>query len=64
VYFSFITMLTVGYGDITPASHLTRALAWVEAMDGQIYIVVLVCSLVNLAFAERLARQTPDSTSD
>ena len=47
-YFSFITLTTVGYGDITPLSNGARTLAMTEAMTGTIYIAVLISRLVAL----------------
>lgn len=47
-YFSFITMATVGYGDLTPATGLPRTSAVLEALAGQIFLVVLVARLVTL----------------
>ncbi len=47
-YFSFITMATVGYGDLTPATGLPRTSAVLEALSGQIFLVVLVARLVTL----------------
>ena len=47
-YFSFITMTTVGYGDLTPATGLPRSSAVLEALTGQIFLVVLVARLVTL----------------
>jgi hypothetical protein len=47
-YFSFITMTTVGYGDITPLSNGARTLAMTEAMAGTLYIAVLISRLVAL----------------
>jgi len=48
VYFSFVTLATLGYGDITPASEAARGLAILEAVGGQLYIAVLVARLVGL----------------
>jgi len=48
VYYSFITLSTLGYGDITPLSPSARALSYVEAITGQIYLTVLVARLVGL----------------
>jgi len=48
VYFSFITLATVGYGDISPASDVTRGLAVLEAIAGQGYLAILVARLVSL----------------
>ena len=47
-YFSFITLSTVGYGDITPVSHAARWLAAMEAMTGLLYVAVLIARLVSL----------------
>ena len=47
-YFSFITLSTVGYGDITPVSKVARMLAATEAMTGLLYVAVLIARLVAL----------------
>jgi Ion channel len=47
-YFSFITLSTVGYGDITPVSKVARMLAAMEAMIGLLYVAVLIARLVGL----------------
>jgi hypothetical protein len=47
-YFSFITLSTVGYGDITPVSQAARWLAAMEAMTGSLYVAVLIARLVSL----------------
>lgn len=47
-YFSFITLSTVGYGDITPVSRFARWLAAMEAMVGLLYVAVLIARLVSL----------------
>ncbi|HJZ55558.1 MAG TPA: potassium channel family protein, partial [Gemmataceae bacterium] len=46
-YFSFITLTTTGYGDITPRGALARGLAMAEAIVGQFYIAVLVADLIG-----------------
>ena len=48
LYFSFITLSTVGYGDITPMSRIARWLAAMEAMTGLLYVAVLIARLVAL----------------
>src|SRR5216110_2045586 len=55
--FSFITLSTVGYGDITPVSRIARWLAAMEAMTGLLYVAVLIARLVSLYSA-------PGSTED
>ena len=52
VYYSFVTMTTVGYGDITPVSPPARTLSWLEAMMGQFYIAVLVAFLVGIRISQ------------
>jgi hypothetical protein len=52
VYYSFVTMTTVGYGDITPVSPPARTLSWLEAMMGQFYIAVLVAALVGIRISQ------------
>jgi hypothetical protein len=51
-YYSFVTLVTVGYGDIGPVSPEARALAITEAVVGQLYLVVLVASLVGMFLGE------------
>ena len=46
-YFSFVTMATVGYGDLTAAGGIGRALAVTEGLLGQIYLVTAVAALVG-----------------
>lgn len=47
-YFSFVTLSTIGYGDITPVIRLTRMLAVMEAITGMFYVAVLVARLVSI----------------
>ena len=47
VYFSFVTITTLGYGDILPLTQSARSLAFAEAIVGQFYIAVLVAGLVG-----------------
>jgi len=48
-YFSFITLTTTGYGDITPVHPLARTLAMCEALVGQLYPAITLARLVSLA---------------
>ena len=48
LYFSFITLSTVGYGDIIPVSEVARMLAMVEAIFGMFYVSLLIARLVSL----------------
>ena len=52
-YYSFITLTTVGYGDITPVGPFARALAMVEALVGQLYPAILIARLVSLQMTSK-----------
>jgi len=47
VYFSFVTLATLGYGDIVPRSDVARGLAVVEGIGGQLFLAVLVARMVS-----------------
>jgi hypothetical protein len=47
-YYSFVTLSTVGYGDITPVSPIARMLSIMESMTGSLYVAVLIARLVSL----------------
>jgi hypothetical protein len=47
-YFSYITMATVGYGDLTPATGLPRTMSVLDALVGQVFLVVLLARLVSM----------------
>lgn len=53
-YFSFVTLTTLGYGDISPAAHHVKVLAYAEAIIGQFYLAVLVARLVGTHIAQSL----------
>jgi hypothetical protein len=55
LYFSFVTLATLGYGDYTPAGSLGRTLAVVEALVGQLYLVTVIAVLVS-----RMRRASPE----
>jgi len=48
IYFSFVTLATLGYGDIAPRGDVARGLAIVEGVGGQLFLAVLVARLVSL----------------
>jgi Ion channel len=52
-YFSFVTLATLGYGDVTPVTVLAGTLASLEAVTGQLYIAITVARLVALSLAEQ-----------
>jgi hypothetical protein len=53
-YYSFVTITTLGYGDITPTTDIARSLALLEAVIGQIYLVVLVARLVGIHISQSM----------
>jgi hypothetical protein len=53
IYFSFTTLTTVGYGDITPVHPLARSLSNLEAIVGQLYPATLLARLVTLELEDR-----------
>ena len=48
IYFSFVTLATLGYGDIAPRGDIARGLAIIEGIGGQLFLAVLVARLVSL----------------
>ena len=60
LYFSFITLTTVGFGDLVARSDLGHTLAALEALIGQIYLVTVVSLIVsNLGFSRRTQAAAP-----
>ena len=53
LYYSFVTLTTVGYGDITPVHPVARSLAVLEALTGQLYPAILLARLVSLEVQTR-----------
>ena len=53
LYFSFVTLTTLGYGDITPVSRVAQMLTGVEAMMGQLFVAILIARLVGLHVGQR-----------
>jgi hypothetical protein len=47
-YYSFTTLTTLGYGDISPVGHITEFVAYMEAVTGVFYMAIFVSSLINL----------------
>ncbi len=63
LYFSYVTLTTLGYGDVTPASPLARSLAMLEAVTGQLFLAVLVANLVGRIVARPSDRMTAPGRS-
>lgn len=53
LYFSFVTMTTLGYGDLAPYSTTARTFAYMQAVFGQFYIAILVAGLVSAYITHR-----------
>ncbi len=53
LYFSFVTLTTVGYGDVTALHPAARSLAMLEALVGQLYPAILIARLVSLEVQSR-----------
>ncbi len=53
VYFSFVTLATLGYGDIVPVSEAARSIAIVEAIIGQLYLAVMIARIVSMYVPRR-----------
>ncbi len=63
-YFSFVTLCTVGYGDIVPKAHLAMVLANLQSVAGQLYLAILVARLVSLYTAEGARRKPADGAEE
>jgi len=53
VYFSFVTLTTLGYGDISPVSPIARSLAILEALTGTLFLAVLISRLIGAYSSQR-----------
>ena len=53
IYFSFVTLTTLGYGDMSPVSSLAKTLAWFEAVVGQLFLAVTIARLISLEISHR-----------
>ena len=56
LYYSVITLTTVGYGDVVPATDIARQLVSAEAVMGQIYLTIIVARLVGLHLSASMKR--------
>ncbi len=55
IYFSFVTLTTLGYGDFTPVSRLAKSFVIIQALVGQIYIAIIIARLVAMQIADKLS---------
>jgi Ion channel len=61
IYFSFVTLATVGYGDAYPVHPVARSLAVAEALVGQLYIAILIASLVGMALQAKSVKEDSEN---
>ncbi|HCS91674.1 MAG: two pore domain potassium channel family protein [Thiohalocapsa sp. PB-PSB1] len=61
--FFLFFLLTIGYGDIVPISHLAQTLSVLEGVIGQLYLVVYVAVLVGMYLYGRMAKDTAAGSS-
>jgi hypothetical protein len=57
LYYSFVSLTTLGYGDITPVTGLARSLCILEAVIGQLYLVVQVAWLVGVHVSQSMQKR-------
>lgn len=58
VYFSFVSLTTLGYGDISPATPIARFVVYLEAILGQLYLAIMVAGLVGVGISDRMANRS------
>ena len=58
VYFSFVSLTTLGYGDISPATPIARFVVYLEAILGQLYLATMVAGLVGVGISDRIANRS------
>ena len=58
VYYSFVTITTVGYGDILPVSLIARAFSILEMVVGQFYLIVLIARLVGINITQSMEKKS------
>ena len=60
LYFSLITLTTVGYGDVTPVSAVARSVTSIQPIVGQILLTVLVAWLVGMYISETIGKKNDE----
>ncbi len=54
IYYSFITLTTVGFGDVVAKSPVMQTLSWMESFTGQAYMAIFISQLVGRYVAEHM----------
>lgn len=57
-YYSYVTLTTLGFGDITPMTNQARSLSVLEAIAGPIYLAILVARLVGMSISQSIRKDT------
>ncbi|MHC4166479.1 MAG: potassium channel family protein [Planctomycetota bacterium] len=57
-YYSYVTLTTVGFGDITPITDRARSLSVLEAIVGPIYLAILVARLVGMSISQSIGKES------
>jgi len=60
IYYSMVTLTTIGYGDIAPQQPVARFLAYMEAITGMFYTTILVASLIGVRLASKTVPENDD----
>jgi len=62
IYFSFITLSTLGYGDVLPVHKVSQSWAGMEAMMGQFFIAIVIARLVSVYTVEEEESASDDNS--
>jgi len=58
IYFSFVSLTTLGYGDISPATPISRFVVYLEAITGQLYLAIMIAGLVGIGISDRVVKRS------
>ena len=64
LYYSFVTLTTLGFGDLTPATLGARVLTGVEAVSGQLFLAVLIARLIGMHVVHAVQRTSDGANSE
>jgi hypothetical protein len=57
IYYSFVTITTLGYGDVTPTTDLANSFSFLEAVTGQLYLAILIARLVGIHIVQSMNKK-------
>lgn len=61
VYFSFVSLTTLGFGDVAPVAPIAKFVVYMEAIVGQLYLAIMIAGLVSIGFSNT-ATETDDAS--